>query len=139
MTPPRAALLAADVAAARRIHPSLTSQAWALRAKIFEVEALLEKRVFEVHPEVSFAALAGRYLTHSKRSWNGQMERRRLLADAGLRFPDVLTGSAGDVPVADVLDAAVAAWSAGRIADGAAACLPGEPPAANGRPAAIWF
>ena len=87
LTPPRAALEAPDIAAARGIHPSLTSQAWALRTKIFEVEALLDERIFEVHPEVSFAALAGRHLAYPKRSWNGQMERRRLLANAGLAFP----------------------------------------------------
>ena len=139
LTPPRPAFLAADVAAARRIHPSLTSQAWALRAKILEVEALLDDRVFEVHPEVSFAALAGRHLAHPKRSWNGQMERRRLLADAGLEFPDELPAAVGAVPVDDVLDAAAAAWSAGRIAGGDGSHLPADPPVEGRRPVAIWF
>jgi predicted RNase H-like nuclease len=137
--PPRAALVCGDVGAARRIHPSLSSQAWALGPRILEVEALLDDRVFEVHPEVSFAALAGGHLAYPKRTWNGQMERRRLLAAAGLELPDELAGPAGGVPVDDVLDATAAAWSASRIAGGAAASLPAEPPLTNGRPVAIWF
>jgi Protein of unknown function (DUF429) len=48
--------------------------------------------VIEVHPEVSFAALAGRPLRNSKRSWNDQMEQRRLLASAGIELPDELFG-----------------------------------------------
>jgi len=76
-TPPRAALVAATYAEARQALPSLSAQSFALGRKILEVEACLEDRVFEVHPEVSFAALASRQLRHSKRSWNGQMERRR--------------------------------------------------------------
>lgn len=91
----------------------------------------------EVHPEVSFAALAGRPLGHSKRSWNGQMERRRLLASAGIQLPDELT--AGQATADDVLDAAIAAWSAARKERGAAATLPDDPPVQDGRPVAIWY
>src|SRR5205823_2691454 len=97
-----------------------------------EVEVALEERIFEVHPEVSFAALAGRHLAHPKRSWNGQMERRRLLAEHGLEVPDEL--AAGTASADDVLDAAVAAWSAERIARGEAKTLPAEPPEQARRP-----
>ena len=86
-TPPRPALVAATYAEARGVLPSLSAQSFALGKKILEVEACLEERVFEVHPEVSFAALAGRPLRRSKRSWNGQMERRQLLASAGIELP----------------------------------------------------
>jgi Protein of unknown function (DUF429) len=48
--------------------------------------------VIEVHPEAWFAALAGRPLRNSKRSWNDQMEQRRLLASAGIELPDELFG-----------------------------------------------
>jgi predicted RNase H-like nuclease len=108
-----------------------------LGKKILEVEAHLEERVVEVHPEVSFAALAGRPLRHSKRSWNGQMERRRLLASVGVELPDEL--AAGDTAADDVLDAAVAAWSAARKDRGEAATLPADPPVQDGRPVAIWY
>jgi predicted RNase H-like nuclease len=136
-TPPRAALVAATYAEARKVLPSLSAQSYALGKKILEVEGCLEERVFEVHPEVSFAALAGGHLRHSKQSWNGQMQRRQLLNAAGIVLPDELT--AGQAAADDVLDAAVAAWSAARKANGAAATLPAEPPLQDGRPVAIWY
>jgi predicted RNase H-like nuclease len=136
-TPPRTALAAATYAEARRLVPSLSAQSFALGKKVLEVDSHLDERVFEVHPEVSFAALAGRHLQYSKRSWNGQLERRRLLAEAGLELPDRLAG--GDAPADDVLDAAVAAWSATRKARGEAQSLPSHPPVQDGRPVAIWY
>jgi predicted RNase H-like nuclease len=136
-TPPRKALAAASYAEARLVVPSLSAQSFAIGKKILEVEACLDERVFEVHPEVSFAALAGSHLQHSKRSWNGQMERRRLLVGAGLDVPDQLV--AGGAPVDDVLDAAVAAWSAARWARGEARSLPDDPPVQHGRAVAIWY
>jgi predicted RNase H-like nuclease len=136
-TPPRAALLAATYAEARQVLPSLSAQSFALGRKILEVEGCIEERVFEVHPEVSFAALAGRHLRHSKRSWNGQMERRRLLSAAGVVLPEEL--AAGEAAADDVLDAAIAAWSAARRANGEAATLPVGPPLQDGRPVAIWY
>ena len=135
--PSRAAVLAATYAGARAALPSLSAQSFALRAKILEVGACLEERVFEVHPEVSFAALAGRHLLHTKRSWNGQMERRRLLAAAGIELPDAL--AAGEAAADDVLDAAIVAWTATRRARGEAATLPPDPPLQDGRPVAIWY
>jgi predicted RNase H-like nuclease len=117
--------------------PSLSAQSFALGKKILEVEARLNERVFEVHPEVSFAALAGQHLRYSKRSWNGQMERRELLAAAGLELPDELDG--GEAAADDVLDAAIAAWTAERKLRGEARTLPAEPPVVNGRAVAIWY
>jgi len=136
-TPPRAALAAATYAEGRQVLPSLSAQSFALGKKILEVEACLEDRAFEVHPEVSFAALAGHHLAHSKRSWNGQMERRRLLASAGIELPDELR--AGQAAPDDVLDAAIAAWSATRKARGEAVTLPADPPGQDGRYVAIWY
>jgi len=96
--------------------------------------------VFESHPEVPFWALAGgRPMQYPKKSWNGQMERRRLLADAGIVLPDGLTGRAGEVPVDDVLDAAAMAWTARRVADGVAIPLPSPPERIAGRDVAIWY
>jgi predicted RNase H-like nuclease len=136
-TPTRASLRASSYAEARLALPSLSAQSFALGGKILEVEGSLEERVCEVHPEVSFAALAGQHLEYSKRSWNGQMERRRLLRAAGIELPDVLAG--GEAAADDVLDAAVAAWSANRKAGGKAQTLPVDPPEQDGRPVAIWY
>jgi predicted RNase H-like nuclease len=46
-------------------------------------------------------------------------------------------GAAGDVPVADVLDAAAAAWSARRYAAGEAGSFP--PDAPRGAREVIWY
>jgi predicted RNase H-like nuclease len=136
-TPPRTALVSATYAEARQVSSSLSAQSFALGKKILEVEAHLEDRVFEVHPEVSFAALAGRHLQYSKRSWNGHMERRRLLASVGLKLPNEL--AAGQAAADDVLDAAVVAWTAARKERGEAQTLPADPPTENGRAVAIWY
>jgi predicted RNase H-like nuclease len=124
-TPPREALLAPTYAAARFFHPWLSAQSFALRRRILEVEALADQRVYEVHPEVSFFALAGRLLP-SKHTTEGLVEREAVL------------GIPGD---ADALDAAAAAWSADRVVRGQARTLPEAPPVdpASGRPVAIWY
>ena len=118
--------------------PKISRQSYGLRAKILEVDAhRTDRRIVEVHPELSFAAMAGTPLV-SKRTWNGAMRRRALLAAQGIELPDDLA-AAGRVPVDDVLDAAAAAWTAGRLATGIALCLPPDPPMQDGRPVAIWF
>jgi predicted RNase H-like nuclease len=122
-TPPLAALTA-TYDQARLL--GVSRQAHALRAKILEAEqvALRERRIVEVHPEVSFAALAGAPLRSTKYSWNGFMERLRLLEQAGITVPQEIDSLA---PAVDVLDAAAAAWSALRVARGQARTLPAEP------------
>lgn len=114
----------------------LSKQAWFLVPKIREVRALAERRpVFEVLPELSFAAMDGDVpLPHAKTTWAGHARRRRLLADHGLALPDD-PGPAGRVAPDDLLDAAAVAWSARRIADGTGSRAP-----AHGDPAAaIWW
>ena len=117
-------------------------QAYALRHKLLEADALLDLGVHplhEVHPEVSFRAMAGTVLPYPKITWAGQTMRRRLLADAGVKLPDEI-GEAGRAGADDVLDAAAAAWSAHRIATGAGVPLP-DPPEHNdrGQRLAIWY
>ena len=120
-TPPRAVLEAPTYEEARNISLSkygrgVSAQSYRLREKLLDVDrARSGHPIFEVHPEVSFCGLAGKPLAHNKRSWNGQMLRRRLLMGAGLALPDELDDAAA-VAVDDVLDAAVVAWSAMRIA-----------------------
>ncbi|MGW8951722.1 DUF429 domain-containing protein [Streptomyces sp. NPDC055709] len=147
--PPRAVWQEEQYEAANRRCRELTGaglsrQSWGLAAKLREANDRLGDtggdRLFEVHPEVSFWALNGRTpLPHRKKSWSGQMTRRSLLAAAGIVLPDDL-GDAGRAQPDDVLDAAAAAWSAHRIAQGRAGCLP-DPPQRDerGRPIAIWY
>jgi predicted RNase H-like nuclease len=92
-----------------------------------------------VHPEVSFAALARRHLRHPKQTWVGLWERKHLLAGEDIEIPEEL-GAAGVAGPADVLDAAVAAWSATRIAAGIAQSLPEHPVrGSDGLVAGIWY
>jgi predicted RNase H-like nuclease len=119
--------------------PRLSRQAWALVPKMVEAAAIADTdpRVFEVHPEVSFCELAGECLAWSKKSWNGLLLRRRLLAEAGIVFPDVIPDVAG-AAADDIVDAAAVAWSARRIAAGTARTLPVPPEEHAGRQVAIW-
>jgi predicted RNase H-like nuclease len=128
LTPPRAALEAKTHQEALA-HAGLSRQAFALARKILEVDEAVARagdRVHEVHPEVSFAAMAGRPLDAPKRSWRGLMRRRKLLAGKGVELPDDLA-SVDAAAADDLLDAAVAAWSADRIARGVAKTLPKQP------------
>jgi predicted RNase H-like nuclease len=118
-------------------------QAWGLAAKIREadeIRAADHDRLFEVHPELSFAALAGgQPVAASKKTWNGQHDRRRLLTGAGIVIPNDL-GPAGAAPADDILDAAAVAWTAARIARGKAAFLPeSEQLDDRGQPIRIWY
>jgi len=117
----------------------LSRQAWALIPKIVEAASIADcdRRVFEVHPEVSFCEMAGECLAWSKKTWNGLLLRRRLLAGVGIELPEVIPEIGGAV-TDDVVDAAVVAWSAGRIAAGAALPLPDPPEESGGRLVAIW-
>jgi predicted RNase H-like nuclease len=125
LTPARAALEAPTYSEARAIAPSASAQGWALRTAILDVDRIADERVREVHPEVSFAVLAGAPLAFAKRTWNGQHERLALLRRVAIKIPKRL--DAGLVPVDDVLDAAVAAWTATRIARGEHLTIPSDP------------
>ena len=129
----RPAYLAADRSAADAVNRGLSgqgvgAQAFALRAKILEVDAWLRSRptvdVIEVHPEVSFATMAGAPLP-GKRTPEGQQARLDALAVAGIARPSVLKGSG--YATDDVLDACAVAWSAHRRATGDARWLPDPP------------
>ena len=145
-TPPRAVVEAATYPEAletsrRRYGRGVSVQSYRLRTKLLDVDRRVRAGadIHEVHPEVSFRAMAGSPLAFSKRSWNGQMQRRKLLAGAGLVIPDELS-DAGAVAVDDVLDAAAVAWSAARIAAGTATPIPDPPDRdEHGRAVAIWY
>jgi predicted RNase H-like nuclease len=100
----------------------LSAQAWNLVAKVEELDRAvrpeLQDRVVEASPELTFAFLAGAPATHPKRTPEGRAERLRLLRDAGLGDLSGLRalGAAPD----DVLDAAVLALTARRVAAGTA-------------------
>ena len=78
-------------------------------------------------------------LNVSKSTWAGAARRRQLLAGAGIVLDDDL-GLAGEKAGADdILDAAVAAWTALRVARGQAQPIPDPPEVfSDGLPCAIW-
>jgi len=135
MTPVRAALEATDHDSAVRINreragEGLSIQAFSLKLKLLAVEQWVrgtQLRVVEVHPEVSFARLAGGPLNVRKTTWAGAERRRTLLAGVGI----VLTGELGAAGVAsavdDVFDAAVAAWTGRRVGRSEAISMPDPP------------
>ena len=91
MTPVRPAMEAPDYATVADLSPRLAGegisrQAFALQAKILQVDRWVREtphRVVEVHPEASFAELAGTALQSRKSCWAGTVLRHRLLEILG--------------------------------------------------------
>jgi predicted RNase H-like nuclease len=109
----------------------VSAQAHALGPRVIHMSdmAAKDRRLREVHPEVSFQAMnGGEPLGLGKRSAGGALRRIALLEEQGIALGDL--GQAARAPLDDVLDAAAAAWSAHRIALGRHGSLP-EPPEIN--------
>lgn len=115
----------------------ISRQGFAIYGKVAEVNRELtperQHGVFEVHPEVSFWALAGEQpMTCPKRTPEGFEERRALLISAlnGIAIPtrEEARRLARPACADDVLDAIVVAWTARRQAEAQASRLPSEPP-----------
>ncbi len=115
----------------------MSKQAWAIVAKIREVDRLLRKDpkampwVREVHPEVSFCAWSGAPLPYPKKKKPGRNLRRKLVekhfgraAIRSVRDSYLKKDVADD----DILDAFAALWTAERILHGEESTLPGQPP-----------
>ncbi len=136
LRPALAAQSYADALARNRAAggPGLSRQAWNLFPKMREIDALmtpaLEGCVFETHPELVFAQLAGRPMAHAKRTPQGRSERLAVLAAYGLspEFFEPHPFRRADAAPDDLVDAAALALSAVRIAEGEAVCLPEDPP-----------
>ncbi|MXZ86831.1 MAG: DUF429 domain-containing protein [Acidimicrobiia bacterium] len=150
-TPPLGVLNATDHPEANRRSREDTSrglsiQAFHLLPKVREVRAVLtpddlaaeaRPQAAEVHPETSFAVLAGQPMSASKRQPAGQAERLAALApefDNLDPAPLPLSGATPD----DLLDAAAAAWTARRMANSTALVLGDGGVDATGYPMAIW-
>lgn len=103
---------------------SMSKQAYETIAKIREVDDLmtpeLQTWVFEVHPEVSFYTLNdGHSLKHSKHERQGKDERIQLLLP---HYPEIQKHLGelrrGQIGEDDMLDAAVATWTAEMVVKG---------------------
>jgi predicted RNase H-like nuclease len=126
----------------RRTGSGISRQAFNLRDKILQVDEWLSGapcRVVEVHPELSFAELAGAPLSDSKSTWAGAVRRRQLLLGASIELSGDLGLSGRKAGVDDVLDAAAVAWTASRVARGSARQVPDPPERfSDGIACAIW-
>jgi predicted RNase H-like nuclease len=156
--PPRAAIFAADFAAAcvaalagSEPPRKVSKQLFMIAPKIREVDAVLRGepslagRVYEVHPELAFWRLNGeRALDQPKKVKGvcyepGLALRRHLLIAAGLPAPIVTGRPPRGAGADDLLDALACAAIAQRLAAGAARPFP-QPPLRDpfGLPVAIW-
>ena len=97
----------------------------------------LQNLVYEAHPELAFMALAGHPMQHNKKTTAGRQERLHALTRMSTTpcraSPQALQNALQafartQVAFDDLLDAYVLTWSACRIANGQASCLPPQPP-----------
>lgn len=135
--PPRAVLQARSYDEANELHRTNSSgevgmsvQAYGILPKIAEVDDLMtpriQKRVFEVHPELSFRELnGGSPIPLGKTRAGGMLARLRVLERVGLtQHLESTCGDLGSAGLDDVLDATAAAWTAARIHRGEAIRVP---------------
>jgi predicted RNase H-like nuclease len=116
---------------------ALSKQAWNLVPAIRQLDAALgdppTDRVVEVHPELAFREL-DEAVRDPKITARGLAQRLAALS----RVMDVdLLRAPPLVPAVDALDACAAAWSAQRIADGAALSVGDDVVDSSGRPMRI--
>lgn len=109
----------------------LSKQTYNILSKIREVDEvitpLLQSRVFEIHPEVSFWALARSPLIRSKHTAEGYARRAQLLAEAlqlSLPHRDEVRQLAPGAAPDDLLDSLAGVWTALRAAHGSALRIP---------------
>lgn len=145
--PARAAVMCADyreACAANLAHSDppkkVAKQIFHIFPKMREIDALmtpaLQRRVFEVHPELAFWAMNGEQPLPLAKKIMGRPNppglelRQALLHAAGFPLGRLPKGSyrAADVGADDLLDACACAWSARRIASGTARRFPADPP-----------
>jgi predicted RNase H-like nuclease len=108
-----------------------SAQAWSLGSAIVEVDRVRDRRWFETHPELAFAARNGGNPLPPKRTAAGVSARLAILTGAGID-PDLGV----PVPIDDVLDALVCALVARSIAAGTARRIPADPAPGEG---VIWY
>lgn len=125
LTPIRPAINAHTHAEASAINRAATGkgisiQAYGLRHKMHETQQFMRDTgliVHETHPETAFAVLNGEPLTTTKKTWAGMRQREQLLTQHGIVL-DACLPAGEKAGIDDMLDAAVAAVSARRIATG---------------------
>ena len=114
----------------------ISAQSFAICRKVAEVNWAMawvqQDRVFEIHPEVSFWALAGGQPMQYRKKLPAGFDERHDHLERALEIPiwsrAEAQGLPGSATADDVLDAVVAAWTARRKAEGTAERFPNCPP-----------
>lgn len=126
----------------------LSRQTYAILRKIRAVDDCirstdLRQRLFEVHPEVSFACWQGAPTLRAKKDARGHEQRRTLIAThyGPEAFASVIAQlNERSVAADDIADAFAALWSAERLLNGTAQRLPSESATDSyGLPMHIWY
>lgn len=126
----------------------ISRQTFAILPKIRAIDECvrstdLRQRLFEIHPEVSFASWQGTPMLHAKKDVRGHEQRRALIV---AHFGPEAFGSVvaqidrRSVAADDIADAFAALWSAERLLSGAAQRLPSDSATDSyGLPMQIWY
>jgi predicted RNase H-like nuclease len=128
----------------RKTERGLSQQAFHIGSKIKQVDDAItpdiQQWAFEVHPEVCFWKLNSEHpMQHNKKTEPGRNERLNLLRT---EFPDIrrhLDNKPQGVGKDDLLDAAVAAWTALRRHRGEASCVSPHESDEKRLEATIWY
>lgn len=111
----------------RTTGQGVSRQALGLATRILVVDRYIARHpraaIREVHPELSFLALAGRVLD-SKKTATGVAQRLLALGKWRTDIIEALSRAPDGVPIDDCLDALACLWSAERIEQGIAEILP---------------
>jgi predicted RNase H-like nuclease len=132
-TPTRKSLQAKDYEAARTANGGqLDVVTWQQFGKIREVDdqmqPYLQRRVYEVRPELSFFQLAeDEVLKHSKDTAAGQKERQALLVRRMPGSERIIDTTLKGVRKSHLIDGAAALWTARRIVARAVTRVPEDP------------
>jgi len=127
----------------------VSKQTFAILPKISEADAFVRsvpwarRTLYEVHPELAFATLAGAPMAHAKKSPEGRAERLAVISATFGRgaFDEAYAHVRGPrVGWDDLADAFALAWTAARIRAGRAKSLPSQHTVdGEGLPMHIWF
>ena len=153
-SPARAALLASNYPQARQINrehhidrKGISKQCFCLFPKMREVDALMPNpRIVECHPELCFWAMnGGKAVAEGKNTDAGFKIRKGILMRNGFceSFLQQSPPRKGKIVSGrdDLLDACAAAWTARRIAENTAECIPkgGGEKDAKGIKMEMWY
>jgi len=131
--PARPTMEARSFEEAKRLNHGISTVSWQLLPRIADVERefgpYLQRRLYEVHPELSLYELNGGVpMQYGKKTEKGRAERRELLVAKVPGIAAVLDTPPRRIATFHLYDACADLWSARRIAIKAAVRVPQDAP-----------